>query len=233
MISDVDGTITKSDVLGHVFTMVGKDWTQVGVANLYTNIRKNGYQFLYLSSRAIGQAKYTREYLANVEQDRQQLPEGPLFLSPDRLVRAFTREVILRKPEEFKIACLRDVKRLFGNHTSPFYAGFGNRITDALSYRTVDVPAARIFTIDSRGDVRLDLIATYKSSYTQLNENVHEIFPPTAALGVYSDFTYWNRMPHVVLDFEPVARKKSVSSRTNSTDQDLQDRLETLQLESY
>jgi phosphatidate phosphatase LPIN len=55
VISDVDGTITKSDVLGHVFTMVGKDWTHEGVANYYSSIKNNGYQFLYLTSRAIGQ----------------------------------------------------------------------------------------------------------------------------------------------------------------------------------
>ncbi|KAJ2993183.1 Nuclear elongation and deformation protein 1 [Globomyces sp. JEL0801] len=86
VISDVDGTITKSDVLGHVFTMVGKDWTHAGVANFYTNIANNGYHFLYLTSRAIGQAGYTREYLAKVEQDQYQLPEGPILLSPDRLM---------------------------------------------------------------------------------------------------------------------------------------------------
>lgn len=55
VISDVDGTITKSDALGHLFTMVGKDWTHSGVANLYSNIQKNGYKMLYLTSRAIGQ----------------------------------------------------------------------------------------------------------------------------------------------------------------------------------
>ena len=38
------------------------------------------------------------------------------------------REVIDRRPEEFKIAALRDIKRLFGDR-NPFYAGFGNRFT--------------------------------------------------------------------------------------------------------
>ena len=71
----------------------------------------------------------------------------------------------MRKPEEFKIACLRDIKRLFGNDTaSPFYAGFGNRITDALSYRSVDVPRSRIFSIDPAGEIRLELMVNYKSS---------------------------------------------------------------------
>jgi phosphatidate phosphatase LPIN len=50
--------------------------------------------------------------------------------------------------------------------TSPFYAGFGNRITDALSYRSVNIPSSRIFTIDSNGEVKMELLelAGYKSS---------------------------------------------------------------------
>ncbi|KAJ3346883.1 hypothetical protein HDU91_006930 [Kappamyces sp. JEL0680] len=192
VISDVDGTITKSDVLGHVFTMVGRDWTHVGVANLYTNIAKNGYQFLYLTSRAIGQAEYTREYLAGVAQDKYQLPEGPVLLSPDRLVQAFTREVIQRRPQEFKIQCLKDVKKLFGPDRSPFYAGFGNRITDAMSYRSVDIPSARIFTIDPSGEVKLELLASFKTSYVKLNETVDQVFPPTKVPNPeFGDFSYW------------------------------------------
>lgn len=38
------------------------------------------------------------------------------------------REVIERKPEEFKIKCLRDIKALFPDHLQPLYAGFGNRV---------------------------------------------------------------------------------------------------------
>lgn len=78
-----------------------------------------------------------------------------------------TSEVIMRKPEVFKMACLRDIQRLFGESSrTPFYAGFGNRITDALSYRSVNVPSARIFTIDSSGEVKMELLelAGYKSS---------------------------------------------------------------------
>lgn len=73
-------------------------------------------------------------------------------------------EVIMRKPEVFKMACLSDIQRLFA--ARPFFAGFGNRITDALSYRTVDIPSSRIFTIDSTGDIKLELLELvgYKSS---------------------------------------------------------------------
>ena len=43
--------------------MVGKDWSHAGVASLYTNITNNGYKIVYLTSRAIGQARSTKEYL--------------------------------------------------------------------------------------------------------------------------------------------------------------------------
>ncbi|KAI8893136.1 Lipin/Ned1/Smp2-domain-containing protein [Globomyces pollinis-pini] len=211
VISDVDGTITKSDVLGHVFTMV--DNPTDCVANFYTNIANNGYHFLYLTSRAIGQAGYTREYLAKVEQDQYQLPEGPILLSPDRLMQAFTREVIQRKPQEFKMQCLRDIGRLFGE-TNPFYAGFGNRITDAMSYRSVNVPSSRIFTIDPSGDIKLELLADYKSTYTKLNETVDQLFPPTTVLEPeYNDFSYWKpALPPVVIDVESDDESESSGS---------------------
>ncbi len=67
-------------------------------------------------------------YLRNVEQESFQLPEGPVIMSPDRLIAAFHREVIMRRPEEFKIAALKDIRKLFLDD-NPFYAGFGNRIT--------------------------------------------------------------------------------------------------------
>ncbi|POW12613.1 hypothetical protein PSTT_04240 [Puccinia striiformis] len=195
-ISDIDGTITKSDALGHVFNMIGRDWTHAGVAKLYTDIARNGYKLIYLTSRAIGQANTTREYLKGINQMGFVLPEGPVIMSPDRLMTSLHREVIMRKPEVFKMACLRDIKRLFGQTRSPFYAGFGNRITDALSYRAVDIPSSRIFTIDSNGEVKMELLELtgYKSSYIHMTDLVDQMFPPVnrnPATPEYSDFNYW------------------------------------------
>lgn len=147
--------------------MIGRDWTHSGVAKLYTDICRNGYKIMYLTSRAIGQADSTRDYLKGINQNNYQLPEGPVIMSPDRLMASLHREVIMRKPEVFKMACLRDIQKLFTKERKAFYAGFGNRITDALSYRSVNIPSGRIFTIDSSGEVKMELLelAGYKSSY--------------------------------------------------------------------
>ncbi|KAF9995578.1 hypothetical protein BGZ79_010739 [Entomortierella chlamydospora] len=212
VISDIDGTITKSDALGHIFAMAGRDWTHLGVAKLFTDIRSNGYHILYLTSRAIGQADYTRKYLQKVEQNSYQLPDGPVIMSPDRLFSAFHREVIIRKPEVFKMACLRDIKKLFDDR-DPFYAGFGNRITDALSYRAVNVPSSRIFTIDSNGELKLELLSAFKSSYVALTDLVNEIFPGQRVAPEFNDWNYWKAdLPKIDLPDLPLAADNYTSS---------------------
>lgn len=419
IISDVDGTITKSDVLGHIFFYVGRDWTHAGVAQLYSNVKANGYNIVYLTSRAIGQTDATKVYLQNIKQfayseaDAKaaaprapagavalaaqassaaaaatssalapsaatapglgtpsaastsattraypvagaspasapilaagsssstsssasstasapsaiivdgssgsigsfgvpntaattvaasagasaaslvgvasafddpaaaaskrtgpitsaggvpataalsaaslatgsaaavagggvtgavasaatggpqapvyQLPPGPVITSPDRLFTAFTREVILRRPQEFKIAALRDIQRLFPPGYNPFYAGFGNRDTDVLAYRTVGVPEGKIFIINSAGEIR-QANKTYNKTYHGINGMVHEMFPLMRHLGIdapgvgerngnpvpvddtYSDVNYWRKpLPKITESDEEAA----------------------------
>ncbi|KAF4631988.1 hypothetical protein G7Y89_g6146 [Cudoniella acicularis] len=206
VISDIDGTITKSDALGHVLNMIGRDWTHIGVAKLYTEIVNNGYNIMYLTSRPVGQADNTRTYLNGVVQETYRLPKGPTIMSPDRTIASLRRELYIRKPEVFKMACLRDIKNLFGPNRTPFYAGFGNRLTDALSYRSVSIPSNRIFTINSNAEVSLDLLSLNKLRYSYVNmrEVVDHYFPPVNTLvkgggEEYTDFTYW-RDPVLELD---------------------------------
>ncbi|KAJ9354337.1 putative lipin Smp2 [Paecilomyces variotii] len=208
VISDIDGTITKSDALGHVLNMIGRDWTHLGVAKLYTDIVNNGYNIMYLTSRSTGQADITRTYLNGVCQEGYRLPKGPVIMSPDRTIAALRREIYLRKPEVFKMACLRDILSLFPGKRNPFYAGFGNRLTDALSYRSVNIPSSRIFTINSNAEVSLDLLSLnkYKSSYVTMRELVDHFFPPVTMLvqeggEECTDFTYWREPPPELEDF--------------------------------
>uniref|UniRef100_A0A8B9J891 phosphatidate phosphatase n=1 Tax=Astyanax mexicanus TaxID=7994 RepID=A0A8B9J891_ASTMX len=164
VISDIDGTITKSDVLGQFLPQLGKDWTHRGIAKLYHTIHENGYKFLYCSARAIGMAGMTRGYLHWVNDRGTILPRGPLMLSPSSLFSAFHREVIEKKPEKFKIECLTDIKNLFPPNSQPFYAAFGNRSNDVFAYKHVHVPTCRIFTVNPKGEVIQELTKGNKTS---------------------------------------------------------------------
>ena len=73
--------------------MIGRDWTHPGVAKLYTDVAKNGYKMMYLTSRAIGQADVTRDYLKGIQQNGFTLPDGPVIMSPDRLLTSLHRSV--------------------------------------------------------------------------------------------------------------------------------------------
>ncbi|XP_066282646.1 phosphatidate phosphatase LPIN2-like isoform X1 [Branchiostoma lanceolatum] len=228
VVSDIDGTITRSDVFGQVLPVFGKDWSQVGVAHLYDKIHQNGYKFLYLSSRAIGQARATREYLHWVQQGDIKLPKGPLLLAPSSLIVAFQKELIERKPEEFKISCLKDIQALFPPACNPFFAGFGNKVNDVWAYRAVDVPISRIFTVNHKGIVKQDGLPgttllnkgkngtsfappAFQSSYSSLSGMVDHFFPALdrgrttefEKPSEYSLFTYWREpLPDISGDID-------------------------------
>ncbi|XP_027711425.1 phosphatidate phosphatase LPIN1 [Vombatus ursinus] len=199
IISDIDGTITRSDTLGHILPTLGKDWTHQGIAKLYHKVSQNGYKFLYCSARAIGMADMTRGYLHWVNERGTVLPQGPLLLSPSSLFSALHREVIEKKPEKFKVQCLTDIKNLFLPNTDPFYAAFGNRPADVYSYKQVGVTLNRIFTVNPKGELVQEHAKTNISSYVRLCEVVDHVFPllkrshssDFPCSDTFSNFTFW------------------------------------------
>ena len=216
--------------MGHVLNMIGRDWTHAGVAKLYTDIVNNGYNIMYLTSRSVGQADTTRAYIYGVCQDGYRLPKGPTIMSPDRTMAALRREIYLRKPEVFKMACLRDILGLFNGKENPFYAGFGNRLTDALSYRSVNIPSSRIFTINSNAEVSLDLLSLnqYKSSYVSMRELLDHFFPPVSLLVQaggedFTDFTYWRDLPPDLEDFSSTDSENEEEEGEEEEDEDEED----------
>ncbi|XP_023606652.1 LOW QUALITY PROTEIN: phosphatidate phosphatase LPIN3 [Myotis lucifugus] len=211
VISDIDGTITKSDALGHILPQLGKDWTHQGITSLYHKIHLNGYKFLYCSARAIGMADLTKGYLQWVSNRGCALPKGPILLSPSSFFSPLHREVIEKKPEVFKIACLSDIQQLFLPHGQPFYAAFGNRPNDVTAYRQVGLPESRIFTVNPRGELIQEPMKNHKSTYKRLSEVVELLFPPLdrgpstdLANPEYSSFCYW-REPLTTVDLDTLA----------------------------
>uniref|UniRef100_A0A453I2P3 LNS2/PITP domain-containing protein n=1 Tax=Aegilops tauschii subsp. strangulata TaxID=200361 RepID=A0A453I2P3_AEGTS len=113
-------------------------------------------------------------------QDGKALPDGPVVISPDGLFPSLYREVIRRAPHEFKISCLADIKALFPPDSHPFYAGFGNRDTDELSYLKVGIPMGKIFIINPKGEVAVNRRVNTKS-YMSLHALVNRVFPPLSS----------------------------------------------------
>lgn len=68
VISDVDGTVTRSDVPGHILPRLGMDWSQPNICNLYQKISAHGYEFLYLTARPIGMYEFTNSYIHDLKQ---------------------------------------------------------------------------------------------------------------------------------------------------------------------
>ena len=66
IISDIDGTITKSDILGQILSQ----WIHHGVTKLFTEISKRNYKIIYLTARAIGQYQQTTKFLETVQEGK-------------------------------------------------------------------------------------------------------------------------------------------------------------------
>lgn len=190
--------------------LVGRDWSQSGVTRLFSAIKDNGYELLFLSARAISQAYLTRQFLLNLKQDGETLPDGPVFISPDGLIPSLYREVIRRAPHEFKISCLEGIRELFPRDVNPFYAGFGNRNTDEISYLKVGIPKGKIFIINPKGEVVVNHRVEDVKSYTSLHKLVDDMFPAMSS-HEQEDFNSWNYwklpLPDIEDEFKRMEKK--------------------------
>lgn len=190
VISDIDGTITKSDVWGNLYDYAGKDYTHSGIAKLFSLIESNGYLFIYLSSRPFSHYNRTKLYLNNIYQDSYSMPKGAIFLSVSGLLNVIYTEVIKKSPHVFKISTLCDLKNILKDNS--FKAGFGNKLTDSLSYKNVGIPNNRIFNINSSGVILLNSGISVKSGYNSLQGFVNAMFPADKEIINLQDFDNYN-----------------------------------------
>ncbi|KAL3933842.1 MAG: hypothetical protein SGPRY_000105 [Prymnesium sp.] len=160
IISDVDGTITRSDLIGHLPAVrAAARFTQCkqfhpGVPELFSMCEKNGYWVLYLTARPAGLATHTLALLASAREGSHHLPGGPLILSPSpHTSQVLDRELIRKLPHVFKIEALSQIRALWPSTCNPFAGAFGNKSTDSEAYLKVGVPADRVFIVEHTGKV--------------------------------------------------------------------------------
>ena len=192
VLSDVDGTITKSDVGGHIWTKMGFEFVQKDIVEILERVNGNGHRLIYLTARGIGQCAATRKYLFN----DLNVPYGAVLCSPSTLRAALYREVVQKRPQQFKIPTLSAVQWAFGGDdgvdgvdgkgtASPFVAGFGNRDTDAISYAAVGVPVDSTFIIglDKKEKAKAKeqgVVAQFVDDYAEILKNANTLFPKVA-----------------------------------------------------
>jgi phosphatidate phosphatase LPIN len=92
---------------------------------------------------------------------------------------------------------LREIKQLFIEpdcDENPFFAGFGNKATDALAYSSVGIPQDRVYIINPRG-VIYKFGTENTISYPKLNEQIDELFPLREASNIdhkiHNNPLYW------------------------------------------
>ncbi|CAD8078728.1 unnamed protein product [Paramecium sonneborni] len=151
-ISDIDGTITKSPAKGMILSTFGINYTQDDICLFYSKLAQKNYLILYMSARSMVQYENTKEYLIRQVQDGIQLPFGPLFLSPQELLEAFTIEVIKKQTDILKSQMLNDLIYSIGK-TGTIQGGMGDRLNDIQAYKMVNIHYDRILLINKNGEI--------------------------------------------------------------------------------
>jgi len=178
VISDVDGTITKSNLRGFVLPALGiSDWKHNGVVALYRAISERGYLMIYLSARPIGQADTTRDYIYSLREGNETMPIGAVFLRKDSLVNAVATEVIKGNPEVAKIATLARIRGvLAGPAGQNMFAAYGNQQTDINAYKALNISLDRIYRVDEYSWLSRESDGT-KASFEQHFDQLATIYP--------------------------------------------------------
>lgn len=147
VVSDVDGTVTKNDIGGHINNFFEKDYLHEGYADLAQRIDKNGYKVVWLTMRALPLYNYSKSYL------RQTVGvDGPIMMEPEEFMRALSKE-LLKKTGNIKANMMNLLSGLFTSN--PFMAGLGNRENDAVAYLHAGVPLEKIFIVDTKSRVQV------------------------------------------------------------------------------
>ncbi|KDO27457.1 hypothetical protein SPRG_07046 [Saprolegnia parasitica CBS 223.65] len=172
IIADLDGTITISDVEGHIRTLrLGQyDYMHVGVCAFLTKLHTIGARILYLTARPLNWAGGSRVHLKEARQDEIGLPPGPVITNSMGLTGALFTEVVNKNPHVFKAGVLLGIKDAMvragrRNDHPVFVAGFGNRPTDTVAYTDAGVPRNTSFLIDPESKLQAEGSEAY-ASYT-------------------------------------------------------------------
>ena len=186
VLTDIDGTITQSDLKGHILPRFGLDADHERVVEMFHMIGQNGYKIVYLTARSIAQGNRpnrlltliqgTREYLFQTlqDQDGYSLPMGPVFLSPRTFIGGVIAEVT--DPAPMKLAMIKSIADLFNRKAEVFSGAYGNKETDSRAYVQAGIDESKIFIVDTSSVLRRFSDGEI-TSYGDHEQQVDELYP--------------------------------------------------------
>ena len=210
VISDFDGTVTRSDVIGQIGVYFGLDWTHKYIAKLYSHIVNNGYKMLYVTARTMYMQTSTKNSLNNIKQDGFSMPIGPMMMNESGYVDAIKTEIIDKVPQEFKIECLLNLLKLFPSDVEPFYAGFGNKPSDKIAYEKIGIDPGKIYIINEKGEVSKNFKTKCKTNFLLMDEQIDELFPFVYDKGYNSVFYSDNIINNYAPNIDNLIDKKEI-----------------------
>jgi len=168
VVTDIDGTITRSDMRGHLYSKLGRKWHHNSVSDCFRKVNDLGYQVVYLTARSFLMDYSTRKYIAELG-----LPAGPLLMSRKTLTGAVASEIIKKDAKYGKAEHLNNILSVFPYDTNPFVAGFGNNENDNWAYRSAGVPQSHIFIVNKKSEI---LVSGARSSYEAVATEICKFF---------------------------------------------------------
>lgn len=176
VVADLDGTLTVSDVEGHIRTLrLGQyDFLHSGACDFFTKLHELEMRIVYLTARPIDWASASRTHLENAKQHAHSLPPGALITNSNGLTGALWTEVVNKNPHVFKAQVLNEIQltMIHAGRTSEhpvFVSGFGNRPTDVVAYEQVGMDPSLIFMIDPYSNLKASNDPRIYESYADPN----------------------------------------------------------------
>ena len=149
---------------------------------LFRALHHQGYRILYVAQNSTNTTTAgsnsnallsSQEYLQGIRTSTGEcLPPGPIFKSPDSLIRAFGAS----RTDVFKAGALKGVKSLFPSSHNPYHACFCIRESDSIPFARFGFPEGRIFLVSEKGEVK-SANRTCNFTFPRLTELLHQIFP--------------------------------------------------------
>jgi len=183
VLSDIDGTITESDIQGHVLPRFGITAEHDKVVELFDKIADRGYHLVYLTARSQSQEEETKEYLFEMLQNRAgySIPPGPVLFSPSTFISSLVTEVVDGNPYVQKTQTIADIWRSFNTpdksgimHT--VMTAYGNKETDVTAYVDAGIDPHSIYIVNPQAEL-VNIGSGEVSSYAHQAETIELLYP--------------------------------------------------------